>query len=133
MKGLPIKTLLLIPIYLFISDITNISLSQSISILCYNIHYAHTSLNKVVVIDLKAIARVINDSDADLVSLQEVDMNVPRSGNIDQAKELAELTNRHFYFAKGIDLDGGEYGVAILSKSPFIWTKSFLLPMVEES
>lgn len=133
MKRLTIKTLLLIPICLFISGITNIALSQSISILCYNIHHANPPSKEAGFIDLKAIAQVINDSNADLVSLQEVDMDVPRSGNIDQAKELAELTNRHFFFAKGIDLDGGEYGVAILSKSPFIWTKSFLLPMAEES
>ena len=42
------------------------------------------------VIDLDAIAAVINKENPDLVGLQEVDKFTKRCGNIDQAKVLAE-------------------------------------------
>lgn len=106
---------------------------ERLKILCYNIHHANPPGEDESTIDLEAIAKVINDSDADLVALQEVDVQVPRSGEVDQAAELAKQTNRHHYFAKGIDLQGGEYGVAILSKKPFLSTESYLLPMPETS
>lgn len=110
-----------------------VSAQDHLKILTYNIHHANPPSEKSGVIDLKAIAKVINDSDADLVGLQEVDVLVGRSGNVDQAKELAKLTNRHYYFAKGIDLQRGQYGVAILSKAPILKSENYLLPMPIES
>lgn len=51
---------------------------------------------------LKKIAQIIVASGADLVGIQEVDVNVSRSNNIDQAKVLAELTGMYyFFFLKG--------------------------------
>lgn len=111
----------------------SVSAQEHLKILSYNIHHANPPSEQNGVIDLHAIAKVINDSDADLIGLQEVDVLVERSGKIDQAKELAKLTSRHYYFAKGIDLQGGKYGVAILSKSPILKSESYLLPMPVES
>ena len=96
-------------------------------VLCYNIHHANPP-SKVGFIDLDAIARVINDSKADIVALQEVDKNTVRSGNIDQAKALAEKTGMYYHFFKGIDYEGGDYGTAILSKHKLSDAKSFPLP-----
>jgi endonuclease/exonuclease/phosphatase family metal-dependent hydrolase len=49
--------------------------------------------------------------------LQEVDVHTKRSGiSLNEAGKLAELTEMHSYFAKAIDYDGGEYGIAILSR-----------------
>lgn len=73
---------------------------------------------KPEVIDLDAIAGVIAVQNADLVALQEVDVNIKRSGNINQAEYLAKKLGMHFYFAKAINYNGGEYGVAVLSKFP---------------
>lgn len=102
-----------------------------LKILSYNIHIGKPP-SQPGVIDLKAIAKVINDSDADLVALQEVDVYTKRSGkDIDQAQELAKLTNRHLFFVKTIDHDGGDYGIAILSKFPIITTESHVLPIAE--
>lgn len=91
---------------------------RSLKVLTYNIHGARPPAQKDV-IDLAAIARVIRASDADLVALQEVDVRTERSGKeIDQAQDLGRLTERKVFFAKGIDFQGGEYGIAILSKLP---------------
>src|SRR5690606_38132755 len=106
--------------------------AQRIKILSYNIHHgsppAHA--NKI---DLEAIAKVIKDSDADLVGVQEVDVRVSRSGNVDQAAKLAELTGMDYFFCKGIDLEEGEYGTLILTKHKIVGKRRYDLPMVEES
>src|SRR5690606_25495606 len=106
--------------------------AQRIKILSYNIHHgsppAHA--NKI---DLEAIAKVIKDSDADLVGVQEVDVRVSRSGNVDQAAKLAELTGMQYFFSKGIDLEEGEYGTLILTKHQIVDKKRYDLPMVVKS
>lgn len=85
-------------------------------VLSYNIHHARGMDEQV---DLKRIAQVIRDSDADFVALQEVDQNTERCGKIDQATEIGRLTDMYSYFGKAIDLQGGAYGQAVLSKYPF--------------
>jgi len=100
-------------------------------VLCYNIHHANPP-SKPGYIDLPAIARVIKESGADLVALQEVDVNTDRSGKgIHQARELAKLTGMYSFFVKTIDHGGGDYGIAILSKFPILDSASYKLPMKE--
>lgn len=91
--------------------------ADTLTIVSYNIHHGNPPA-KPDVIDLDAIANVIAEHKPDLVALQEVDVNIKRSGNINQAEYLAKKLNMHFYFAKAIDHDGGDYGVAVLSKFP---------------
>lgn len=87
-----------------------------IKVMTYNVHHCNPPAN-VGVIDLDAIAAVINALKPDVVGLQEIDVNTLRSGKeLNQAKELAAKTNMNFYFGKAIDYQGGAYGVAILSK-----------------
>lgn len=93
--------------------------TDTLTIVCYNIHHGNPPA-KPDVIDLDAIANVIAAQKPDLVALQEVDVNIKRSGNINQAEYLAKKLNMYFYFAKAIDHDGGDYGVAVLSKFPII-------------
>ena len=79
----------------------------------YNIY--HGGNNK----DLKNIAANIKNNNLDIVGLQEVDNNTSRSGKVNQVKRLSELTGLQYYhFFKALNHDGGEYGVAILSKYP---------------
>ena len=85
----------------------------SLRVLTYNIHIGKGLDGKL---DLERIARVIRDSKADVVALQEVDVKTRRTENVDQAAELARLTNMHVHFGKAMDHDGGAYGVAILSR-----------------
>lgn len=104
--------------------------TSSVNVLCYNIHVANppSVKNKK---DLPAISKVINDVKPDIVFLQEVDVHTNRSGkDVHQAEALAKSTNMAFFFAKGIDHDGGEYGIAILTHFPIIETKRFPLTTI---
>lgn len=100
---------------------------QKISMMTYNIHHAAPANSEAV--SLENIAAVIRQSNAELIALQEVDVNVPRSGNVDQAQQLAELLDMEYHFSKSIDYQGGEYGVAILSKYPLSNKRRIELPM----
>ena len=99
-----------------------------VSILSYNIHHANPP-SKAGVIDVNAIADVINKQNVDIVALQEVDVNTSRSGvSLNEAEEIARLTGMTAFFAKAIDYAGGEYGVAILSKFPMENKKNTAVP-----
>ena len=104
--------------------------SQRLKILCYNIHHASPP-SKPDSIDLDAIAAVITRYQPDLVALQEVDVHTKRSGPYNQAEELGKRTGLTPYFIKAIDYDGGEYGVAILSRYPMTEKKRYPLPTKE--
>jgi len=99
---------------------------NEITVMSYNIHHANPP-SKPGVIDLDAIAAVINKYKPDVVALQEVDVNTKRSG-VNEASLLAEKTKMNFYFARAIDYDGGQYGVAILSRQPLNGGTTYPLP-----
>lgn len=102
---------------------------EQLRVMCYNIHYANPPSKEKTFIDLDAIARVIKDENPDVVALQEVDVNTARSGKINEAEQLAKKTGmKAYYFAKAIDHDGGDYGVAMLSKYDLTDTKTYALP-----
>lgn len=88
-----------------------------LKVLSYNIHHANPP-EKPSVIDIDAIARVIKDAEVDLVGLQEVDNCTARSGHKNQAKLIADKLGYQYRYFKAIDHDGGEYGLAILSRLP---------------
>ncbi len=94
-------------------------------VLSYNIHHGEGVDGKL---DLRRIAQVINDVKPDLVALQEVDQNVRRTQVVDQPSELARLTRMHAVFGANIELQGGHYGNAVLSRFPITSWKNHLLP-----
>ena len=104
----------------------------TIRVMSYNIHHSNPP-GKPGAIDIDAITRVIKSEDPDLVALQEVDVNTKRSGAFNQAKEIAEDLDMHFFFGKALDYQGGGYGVAILSKYPMEDTTVHRLPATEGS
>lgn len=79
----------------------------------YNIHVG-VGMDKKL--DLQRIADVINKEQPDLVGLQEVDRGVTRTEGKDEIAELAKLTRMDYAFAHNLDYQGGQYGVAILSR-----------------
>jgi len=81
----------------------------------YNIHVGIGMDKKL---DLPRIAAVINQQKPDLVGLQEVDRGVERTQGIDEIVELAKLTKMNYDFAFNLRYQGGQYGVAILSRFP---------------
>ncbi len=71
--------------------------------------------------ELYDIGDEIKSIDPDIIGLQEIDMNMSRSGKEDQMKKMAEyLGYKYYYFGKSINSGGGEYGHGILSKYPII-------------
>lgn len=104
----------------------NTKSASQLTIMSYNIHHANPP-SKAGVIDIDAIAAVINKQKPDVVMLQEVDVNTKRSG-MNEAVTLAEKTKMNCYFAKAIDHDGGDYGVAILSRYPLSGGATHKLP-----
>lgn len=89
---------------------------MDLRILSYNIHRA-------IGVDRRfrpeRIAAILAHYDADIVLLQEVDVGVPRSRELNLARELAELGN-YPYYAVGLNvkLRQGMYGNATLSRYP---------------
>jgi len=86
---------------------------RALRVLTYNIHHGEGTDGKP---DLPRVAGVLKAARPDVVLLQEVDRNTTRTGRVDQAAELARLTGLHAEFGKAIDLQGGRYGQAILSR-----------------
>lgn len=103
--------------------------STQLKILSYNIHHAEGTDDKL---DVQRIADIIKASKADVVAVQEVDRNTTRTRKVDQAAELGKLTGMHAEFAKAIDYQGGEYGLAILSRWPIKDLKVHELPRKEK-
>jgi endonuclease/exonuclease/phosphatase family metal-dependent hydrolase len=99
-------------------------------LLSYNIHHGEGVDGKL---DLERIAGVIRAVEPDLVALQEVDRKVKRSDAVDQPAELARLTKMQVVFGANIELQGGHYGNAVLSRLPIVRHKNHLLPNVEAS
>jgi endonuclease/exonuclease/phosphatase family metal-dependent hydrolase len=99
--------------------------TPQLRVLTYNIRHGEGSDGKI---DLERLARVIVDSDADLVALQEVDVGVDRTGGVDQASVLARLTGLHADFAAAITFQGGQYGLAVLSRWPLTDPGRYELP-----
>lgn len=86
-------------------------------VMSYNIHVG-VGMDKRQ--DLARIAEVIRRERADLVGLQEVDRGVARTGRVDEIGELARLTGMEYAFAHNLDYQGGQYGVAVLSRFPIM-------------
>ncbi|MFF5380237.1 endonuclease/exonuclease/phosphatase family protein [Pedobacter suwonensis] len=103
--------------------------NKVLRVMSYNIHHCNPpSKAREGVIDVDAIVKAIAQQKPDFVALQEVDVNTKRSGNINQAVLLATKLKMNFYFGKAIDHDGGDYGVAILSRFPLSAQQTLMLP-----
>lgn len=97
-------------------------------VLSYNIHHAEGVDRKL---DVERIAAVIQSVKPDLVALQEVDRKVNRTNGVDQPAELARLTEMRVAFGANIELQGGHYGNAVLSRFPIARQQNHLLPNVD--
>ena len=96
----------------------------------YNIHVGIGMDKKL---DLRRIADVINKEKPDLVGLQEVDRGVQRTQRIDEIVELSKLTRMDYAFAFNLPYQGGQYGVAILSRFPIQATEHRLYKNLREA
>lgn len=74
------------------------------------------------------IARVIARFNPDIVALQEIDNNRPRTENLDQAALIAEYLNMNYHFFPAIRMREEEYGNAVLSRHPIEIRRVCALP-----
>jgi endonuclease/exonuclease/phosphatase family metal-dependent hydrolase len=87
-------------------------------VLSYNIHRA-IGLDRRFRPD--RIIRIIEHHDPDVVLLQEVDEGVPRSRELDLARELAEaLGFPHYAVGHNVRLRKGRYGNATMTRFPIL-------------
>ena len=102
---------------------------EAMRVMTYNIQggFADNNFTKS---NLDTVAQLINEQEVDVVLLQEVDKNSRRAKGLynskqkpihkqyhDQTKYLAGQLQFHYYFL-GKPWQGGEYGLAILSRWP---------------
>ena len=106
-----------------------------IKIVTYNIQFGQGRDGKV------DLGRIIDSvKGADLIALQEVDRFWPRSGEIDQVKEITNAFESYDYaYGPGVDQAGGEidhvgrpvrrqFGNLLLSRQPIVYCRHHLLP-----
>lgn len=89
--------------------------AEALKVFSYNIRHGQGMDGKI---NLERLAKIIKRENPDLVALQEVDKNCKRSGNVDQAAELGRLLKMEHAFGKFMSYQGGEYGMAVLSRFP---------------
>ena len=106
---------------------------QTPTVLTYNIHHGAGADDDL---SLDRVARVVKDSGADVIGLQEVDRNYDaRSDFVDQAAWLAKRLGMHVVYGANLSLDPPrsgaprrQYGTAILSRFPVVEAHNTRLP-----
>ena len=82
---------------------------------------------------MSILAEDIKRHSLDVVGLQEVDIMSDRSGKIDTLKELADSAGYPYYrFTHTINIKGGMYGTAIMSRYPIVCADTVKLPTLEK-
>jgi glycerophosphoryl diester phosphodiesterase len=115
---------------------TRRQLPPTVSVATYNIHHAAGTDD---VLDLERIAREIERGGAEIVGLQEVDRHwSERSQFVDQAQWLADRLGMEVAYGANLDLDPPapgqprrQYGTAILSQHPIVYSRNIHLPRPE--
>ncbi len=97
----------------------------TVRMVAYNIRHGEGMDKRI---GLKRIADVIARESPDLVALQEVDKNCSRSGRTDIAAVLGGLLTMEYRFGAFMNYQGGEYGLAALSRWPIIESIRHELP-----
>jgi endonuclease/exonuclease/phosphatase family metal-dependent hydrolase len=77
---------------------------------------------------IDAIAAELHAMEPDIVALQEVDVRTRRGGFVEQPEALARSLGFHHAFAASIKWDGGDYGLALLSRWPLVEVRRHRVP-----
>jgi endonuclease/exonuclease/phosphatase family metal-dependent hydrolase len=99
--------------------------ADTVRILAYNIHHGAGMDEKL---DLDRIALLMASVSPDVVTVQEVDSAVERTGRVDQARVLGGLTGMRPLFGAFMPYQGGGYGMALLSRLPVLEWWNHRLP-----
>lgn len=74
------------------------------------------------------IADIVASLRPDVLALQEVDLDLPRSGHVDQSRVLAEILKMEYLFHPALHREKGKYGNAVLSRFPIRLVRAGKLP-----
>ncbi|MEM7158530.1 MAG: endonuclease/exonuclease/phosphatase family protein [Myxococcota bacterium] len=85
---------------------------ESIRVASWNISAGRRS-------SLSQVQAQLEQIDADVLLLQELDVGTRRTNGVDQPRALAEALGMDFGFAAALEWDGGDFGLAVLSRLPF--------------
>jgi endonuclease/exonuclease/phosphatase family metal-dependent hydrolase len=102
------------------------TLPSEVRVLVYNVHAGKDAAGGD---NLERVAALVAATRADIALLQEVDRGTRRSGQVDQPAALAASTGFAVAFGKTLDYDGGEYGIAVLSRWPIVDDTLIRLPV----
>lgn len=100
--------------------------AREIRVMVYNIHAGKDAAGDD---NLERVAALIRATSADVVLLQEVDRGTTRSGIVDQPAVLSQRTGLQMAFARSLVYQGGEYGIAVLSRWPIAAHRTVPLPV----
>lgn len=100
-----------------------------IKAMTYNIH---RGINREGKLNLDDIGNIIKASEADVISLQEVERHSIRTRFKDQVEILANELSMSYAYGKSINILNGQYGNAILTKYPIEEYRVFELPIEGE-
>lgn len=102
---------------------------EELRLLSYNLRHG-TAMDGSPAMDRQiAIMKRVN---ADVIGLQEIDKNCGRSGAVDQPAILAKGTQSSSHFGSFMNYNGGQYGMAMLSKLKVTESKVLRLPAGRE-
>ena len=101
---------------------------MQIRFLQYNIAACRNYDLDTVSVDHKRTLEAIRSFNADIITLNEVDKLTKRSGEIDQTEFFAKELGYNSYYAPTIDLQGGQYGIALLSKYKILSVEQVRIP-----
>jgi endonuclease/exonuclease/phosphatase family metal-dependent hydrolase len=107
-------------------------MDTAIKVMSFNIHHGADAGDNY---DLQRTARVIRDSGADLVALQEVDRYYSSRSNMeDTIERLAVMLNMFYAYGANVDrtpavpgFPRSQYGTAVLSKYPILYERNYVL------
>lgn len=100
---------------------------MQLNLMSYNIQHCLNYITRKIDFDL--FAKVIKDSDADIIGLNEVNGEGKHEDYLPQAEILAKKLGYFFYFAEAIRFDGvNPYGNALLSRYPIIRAQTIHVP-----
>ena len=80
----------------------------------FNVHHCEGVDGRL---DIARIAKLMEETKAGLVALQELDRGMARSDRVDQPAELERLTGLKVTFHPTLERGGGQYGIGIAARS----------------
>lgn len=102
-----------------------VAATQQLRLLTYNVHYCIGMDGRLAP---RRIARVIEQTDADIVAMQELDQYRARTGGVEQARLISDMLQMDYHFHPSVEVAGEHFGNAVLSRLPMRVVKAAALP-----